>query len=187
MAMVKSGRPCKHRTPQSGINSWQTQQNSQASPGSMKRIEKAADISTPEVTIGMILGETKHRGGATTRIASDYTRGNNPVTNQGNNSVWAKFDISKLRNARHRLEVIQPHIEGIMTYTKIVEDDIDPEVKYWESVVACYVLGASPLLSVLTGFSKRIWNELLIDRIIMLKNGVVLAQFDYKETRDRAL
>ena len=74
-----------------------------------------------------------------------------------------------------------------MAYTKIGEDDIDPEVKYWESAVACYVLGASPPLSVVTGFIKRIWNGMAIDRIIMLKNGVILVRFDSIEMRDRVL
>jgi len=75
-----------------------------------------------------------------------------------------------------------------MTYTRIVSGDVDPEVKYWESAVACFMLGASPPLLVLTSFIKRIWHDFLIDRIIiMFKNGVLLVRFDYVETRDKVL
>ena len=111
-----------------------------------------------------------------------------PTLNQGTNpSLWANFDISKLRNAGHKLEYIKPQIEGTLNYTKICTEDIDPEVKCWESAVACYVLGSSPPFSVLIGFVKRIWHDLLIDKIVMLRNGVVLVRFDSVETRDKVL
>ncbi|KAJ8437767.1 hypothetical protein Cgig2_024071 [Carnegiea gigantea] len=74
-----------------------------------------------------------------------------------------------------------------MVYTKIEKEDVVSKISYWESAVACYVLGASPLLSVLNGFIKRIWAEVSIEKIVRLRNGIVLVRFDSEQTRDEVI
>ena len=39
---------------------------------------------------------------------------------------------------------------------KITFKDIEDEVKYWESAVVCYVIGANPPLHLIDGYMKRI-------------------------------
>lgn len=49
------------------------------------------------------------------------------------------------------------------------------------------MLGASPPFGVLIGFIRRIWTEYKIDKIVTLKNGIILVKFDSIETRDEVL
>lgn len=42
----------------------------------------------------------------------------------------------------------------------------------------CYVLGAYPPYIVIKGYIRRLWGKLGINKIVMLKNGVVLIRFD---------
>jgi len=169
MAKAKRGRPRNNCTPSNGTNSQQNHGTEQTSLVSPERVDIWAGLQTPEVTIGVNLEmESMENWEQRTILPTEAS----PTLNQGTNpSLWANFDISKLRNAGHKLEYIKPQIEGTLNYTKICTEDIDPEVKYWESAVACYVLGSSPPFSVLTGFVKRIWHDLLIDKIVMLWNG----------------
>ena len=53
--------------------------------------------------------------------------------------------------------------------------------------MGCYVSGASPHFGVLTGFIRRIWAEYKIEKIVTLKNSVVLLEFDSMETRDTVM
>lgn len=46
---------------------------------------------------------------------------------------------------------------------------------------------ASPPFPVLMGFIKRIWSEFVIDKIVMLRNGVILVRFNSIDTRDKVL
>ncbi|KAJ8430370.1 hypothetical protein Cgig2_034181 [Carnegiea gigantea] len=55
-------------------------------------------------------------------------------------------------------------------------DDIKPEVRFWELAVPCYVLGASPPFA-----------DFIIDRVMMLNNGVLLVRFDYLEAWDQKI
>jgi len=54
-------------------------------------------------------------------------------------TIWAKFDISKLKNAGQRLNYVEPENENEMTHTKIKPGDIKSQVNYWERAVSCYV------------------------------------------------
>ncbi|KAJ8431247.1 hypothetical protein Cgig2_011771 [Carnegiea gigantea] len=90
------------------------------------------------------------------------------------NSFWANFDISKLRNVGHKLEYIQPQIHNEVKCMKIVLEDVESEIKYWESVVVCYVLGASPPFSA----------DYSIEKIVLMRNGFILVKFDSIDNRD---
>ena len=48
---------------------------------------------------------------------------------------------------------------------KISYSDIEEELKYRESSVICYVLGANPPIHVIEGFVKRIWKTKKIEKI----------------------
>lgn len=64
---------------------------------------------------------------------------------------------------------------------KIDMDDIIDEIRFWESDVVCYVIGANPRLHVIEGFTRRICSELDIDKIGMVEKGVFLIRFKTQE------
>lgn len=39
--------------------------------------------------------------------------------------------------------------------------DVEPEIKYWDLSVVCYVTSANPPISVVDGFVLRIWKDLM--------------------------
>ena len=59
---------------------------------------------------------------------------------------------------------------------KIELSDIEDEIKYWESAVVCFVVGANPPLHVMDGFVRRIWRDLEIDTVGMIDKGVYLVR-----------
>ncbi|XP_074288589.1 uncharacterized protein LOC141613746 [Silene latifolia] len=59
--------------------------------------------------------------------------------------------------------------------------DVEGEITYWSSAVYCYILGANPPPSVISGYVKRIWQSYGIDRISFLPNGIFLVRFKTKE------
>ncbi|XP_070038280.1 uncharacterized protein [Nicotiana tomentosiformis] len=70
-------------------------------------------------------------------------------------SIWDNFDITKVSNAGFKLDFIEP-----------------------EKHVVCYVLGAHPPFTVLNGYIQRQWAKYGINKVVMLKNGIVLVRFD---------
>lgn len=66
---------------------------------------------------------------------------------------------------------------------EIEEDDIITEVEYWKNIAVCYVLDAHPLYVVLNGFVQRLLGKLGIDKVAILKNGILLVCF--KETEGK--
>ncbi|XP_056694797.1 uncharacterized protein [Spinacia oleracea] len=66
-------------------------------------------------------------------------------------------------------------------------DDIQEEVDYWNSAIVCAVLGASPPLSVIEGFFRRIWKNLGVDKVVEIEHGVFIVRFLTMENRDKVL
>lgn len=64
-------------------------------------------------------------------------------------------------------------------------DDIKDEIKFWESSVMCYVLGANPPLSVFEGFIRRIWGEMGIDKIASIGREMFIVRCLNLENRDK--
>jgi len=121
-------------------------------------------------------------------VVAEQVLEESPWRMEGNlNSFWPNFDVSKLRNAGHKLEYIQLQIHNEVKFTKIVLEDAESEIKYWESVVVRYVLGASPPFSVLEGFIHRIWADYSIKKIVLMRNGLILVKFDSIDTKDIVL
>lgn len=69
----------------------------------------------------------------------------------------------------------------------IESDDIQEEVEYWSSAVVCYVLGASPPLTVMKGYFRRIWGRLGIDKIALIGKGVFIVRFATMEASLKAV
>ena len=61
---------------------------------------------------------------------------------------------------------------------KITMEDIEDEVDYWKSSMVCYVLGANPPLSVIEGFSRRVWND-KVKKVGKFSYGIFLIRFYY--------
>ena len=55
------------------------------------------------------------------------------------------------------------------------------ELDFWVTSVVCYVLGANPLLNVIEGFVKCIWNPTEIDKIGIVVKGIYLVRMKTKE------
>ncbi|XP_074301562.1 uncharacterized protein LOC141632962 [Silene latifolia] len=59
---------------------------------------------------------------------------------------------------------------------QITKDDVAGEIKYWSTSVVCYVFGANPPSSVLTGFINRVWQAQGVDKISFMPNGITKEQ-----------
>ncbi|XP_070006789.1 uncharacterized protein [Nicotiana sylvestris] len=101
-------------------------------------------------------------------------------------SIWENFDISKLSNTRFKLEYVAPTVQGESSIVDIELEDIASEIEYWNPVV-CYVLGAHPPFPVLNGYIQRIWAKHGINKVSMLKNGIVLVRFDTELEKNKAI
>lgn len=64
-------------------------------------------------------------------------------------------------------------------------DDIQDEVDFWNSSVVCYIVGANTLLNVMEGFIRRIWRNLKVNKVVMVKKGVYLVRFLTMDSRDK--
>lgn len=94
------------------------------------------------------------------------------------NSIWDEFGITKLSNVGFKLEYIQPKLYGESRVSTIELEDISSEIEYWQNAIVCYVLGVHPLFTVIQGYIKKLWAKHGINKISMLKNGVILVRFD---------
>lgn len=76
------------------------------------------------------------------------------------------------------MDYVSPAMHGEAPICEIELDDISSELAYWRNGIVCYVLGAYPPFSVRNGYIQRQWGKLGINKVSMLKNGVVLVRFD---------
>ncbi|XP_059315537.1 uncharacterized protein LOC132066188 [Lycium ferocissimum] len=102
-------------------------------------------------------------------------------------SVWDNFDIAKITNTGLKLEYVPPTNKGDQLIVEIKDKDISSEVEYWKNSVVCYVLSAHPPFSVLNGFIQRLWGKLGINKIVMMKNGIVLVRFDAEDRKQEVI
>lgn len=102
-------------------------------------------------------------------------------------SIWEKFDITKLSNAGFKLEYVAPTVHGTTPVCSIDMGDISTEIEFWKNSVVCYVLGAHPPFAVLNGFIQRIWSKWGINKVVTMKNGIVLVKFNSADGKDEAI
>lgn len=60
---------------------------------------------------------------------------------------------------------------------KIVQEDVEKGIDYWQSAVICSALGANPPFEVIQGFIKRIWAGYELDKIVQVQKWVFLLRF----------
>lgn len=75
-----------------------------------------------------------------------------------------------------------PHPKPVIISMK----DIIDEIHFWESAVVCFVMGANPPLNVIEGYVNRIWKNLLIDKIGMIRKGVFLVRLMEQHHKNEA-
>lgn len=102
-------------------------------------------------------------------------------------SIWDNFDISKISNAGFKLEYVNPETHGESLIGEIVLDDINTEIEYWKSAIVCYVLGAHPHFVVLNGYIQRVWAKYGINKVAIMKNGIVLVRFDSENGKNEVI
>ncbi|KAL2901352.1 adenylate kinase [Bienertia sinuspersici] len=72
-------------------------------------------------------------------------------------------------------------------YVRITNEDISPEVAYWNTLIVCYVLGANPPIQVFEGFINRVWRKFEVDKVASIQKGVFIVHFTTMENRDKVL
>ncbi|KAF3681641.1 hypothetical protein FXO37_02819 [Capsicum annuum] len=102
-------------------------------------------------------------------------------------SVWDNFDLSKLAKAWFKLEFVAPAKQGDSKFCEIEVEDINTEIEFWKHAIVCYVLGAHPPFSVMNGYIQRQWGKHGINKVSMLKNGIVLVRFDSSKGKEEVL
>ncbi|XP_074266687.1 uncharacterized protein LOC141589967 [Silene latifolia] len=66
---------------------------------------------------------------------------------------------------------------------KLTPDDVKDEINYWTPSVFGYVIGANPPWNVISGYLKRVWTGVNLDKLSFLPNGIFIARF--KSVKDQ--
>lgn len=85
------------------------------------------------------------------------------------------------------LEYIPPAVVNGKSIGLIEARDMESEVAFWESSIACYVLGENPPITVMEGFIRRIWGNHGIERVVAKGEGVFIVRFESTIERDEVL
>jgi len=85
------------------------------------------------------------------------------------------------------LDYVAPEMQGEIPITVIELGDIESEIKYWKTIVVCYVLEAHPPFDMVNGYVQRIWSKYRINKVSMLKNGIMFVRFDTAEAKNEVL
>lgn len=75
-------------------------------------------------------------------------------------------------------EYISPTLQGDTPIIEIESEDIEYEIEYWRNSIVCYALGAHPPFVAINGYIQRIWAKHGLNKIVILKNGIILVRFD---------
>ncbi|XP_074306021.1 uncharacterized protein LOC141641249 [Silene latifolia] len=70
---------------------------------------------------------------------------------------------------------------------QLTPEDVESELKYWDTAVVCYVLGGNPPWELLSGFVQKLWGVYKFDKLSFLPNGVFLVRFPTKECQSLVL
>ncbi|XP_062109857.1 uncharacterized protein LOC133821725 [Humulus lupulus] len=85
------------------------------------------------------------------------------------------------------VQKVDPEADQGTRTVRINEADIEDEVNFWNSSVVCWVLGANPPIQVMEGFFRRVWKNLGVDKVGLLKHGLYIVRFTSMESRDNVL
>jgi len=84
-------------------------------------------------------------------------------------------------NKGTQLSYVLAMITDGIKYARIEKQDVASEVEYWSTAVLCGVLGANPPLEVMEGFIRRIWRDLSITKIALVRKGLFLVRFEKEQ------
>ncbi|XP_074306084.1 uncharacterized protein LOC141641313 [Silene latifolia] len=70
---------------------------------------------------------------------------------------------------------------------QLLKEDVEGEIQFWSTSVFCYILGANPPSTVVSGFVNRVWQANGVDRISFLPNGIFMVRFKTKEQQQMVL
>ncbi|XP_074306326.1 uncharacterized protein LOC141641568 [Silene latifolia] len=92
-----------------------------------------------------------------------------------------EFDLEEIlvEEEVHEDTAVEDIIEDA-PLVQVTQADVAGEVNLWSTSVYCFVLGANPPSSVLTGFAKKVWQGHGIDKISFLPNDIFLVRFKTK-------
>lgn len=82
---------------------------------------------------------------------------------------------------------MNPGVDGNHQIRKIDLEGIVTKIEYQKTTLVCYILGAYPPFSVLNGFNQRMGDKLAINKITIMKNGIILVCFEYEKGRNEKL
>ncbi|XP_074303188.1 uncharacterized protein LOC141637598 [Silene latifolia] len=77
--------------------------------------------------------------------------------------------------------------DSVRPLLQLSKEDVDGEIQYWSTSVFCYILGANPPSSVISGFVKRVWQSHGVDKVSFLPNGIFIVRFKTKEQQQQVL
>ena len=89
-------------------------------------------------------------------------------------------------NVGHKLSYIQPRNNMKLSIQTLVGMILILKSYFW-NLYGFYVANIQPSSTILNGFIHKSWAYYRIDKVIMLKNSVVLVGFDLIEIRDQVL
>lgn len=93
--------------------------------------------------------------------------------------ILQQFDEVALDSTEN--EIDSDSIPEIAIPVQINLDDIHGQVDL------CYIVGVNPQIHVLEGFIRRIWKNLKVDNVVMVKKVVYLVRFFYNGFEDKFL
>ncbi|CAI9099038.1 OLC1v1035799C1 [Oldenlandia corymbosa var. corymbosa] len=95
--------------------------------------------------------------------------------------VWAKNDTSKFKAPSEKLQFIPPKEVAGQNIAQMQMEDVKTEAEYWESSIACFVLGAHPPIGVTERYFQKLWGNLGIDKPLIVKPWEVEKGINYND------
>lgn len=80
-----------------------------------------------------------------------------------------------------KLEFINPESYNNQLIREINLGDISSKIEYWKNAIICYILGAHPSFTVLNGFIQRMWRKYGINKVAMMRNGILIVRFESED------
>ncbi|CAI9108650.1 OLC1v1008308C1 [Oldenlandia corymbosa var. corymbosa] len=109
------------------------------------------------------------------------------IERDGMQGVWAKTDTNKFKAPSGKLQFIPPKEVAGQSIAQMQMEDVKTEAEYWESSIACFVLGAHPPIGVMERYFHKLWGNLGIDKVILLPSGLFVVRFTTLNARDTVL
>ena len=121
--------------------------------------------SGPPESLELPLASQVAASSRTTASQLPQTRrgGNETVTRTGKQASYASIVDP---DEGTTLEFIPVLVLNGVKCEKVDVEDIEDEITYWQNAVICYLLGASPPISIIEGFIKRIWRDYAITKVV---------------------